>query len=155
RAPLALGVAAERRHLAVEQGAGHARPHVACPRAGATVCSRGVTHDEAHALLGSYAAGTLDDEASEGVRAHLTAGCFDCLREVFGRPVGPPREAVPIPPPPPAVARTRAWVGPIAAVVVLGLALGALDWWTITDLRGRMAAAHAHARGLGARLGDA
>jgi hypothetical protein len=114
-----------------------------------------VTHDEAHALLGSYAAGTLDDDASEAVRAHLTAGCLDCLREVFGRPVGLPRAAPSIPPSPPAVTVTRPRVGPVAAVAILALALAALGGWTIVDLQASIATARARSRDLESRLDDA
>ena len=53
---------------------------------------RRVTHADLHGSLHAYADGTLDDASAELVRAHLATGCAECLREVFTRRVGLPRE---------------------------------------------------------------
>jgi hypothetical protein len=107
------------------------------------LCSRAVTHDELRALLPRYAAGELGADEAGAVRAHLAAGCTECMHEVFRRPVGHPRPVAspPVVPPPaglrvqePAAPRGR---GLVAAIVVLGAVLAALAGWSIADLRRR------------------
>jgi hypothetical protein len=77
---------------------------------------RGVSHADVRGRLGAYADGTLDDAAAEQVRAHLATGCAECLREVFGRPVGVARSPIAVP------RRTRP--GAIAAAVLAGGVVG-------------------------------
>src|SRR5262249_32949404 len=123
------------------------RGRAPCSRARREVCCAAVGHEEAYPLLASYAAGTLDGAVSSTVRAHLAGGCVECLREVFGRPVGLPRNGVPaaLESPLPASrtpAKTRR-AGLVAAVVVLGLAAGSGVAWTIAGVRRGAAAARA------------
>src|SRR5436190_3906960 len=90
------------------------------PDWGSGLCSDGVTHEELRALLAPYAAGALDDETSQAVRAHLAGGCLACLDELFGHPVGLPRAVVPetpTPTPPPAPSRTG------LSVAIFGLSM--------------------------------
>jgi hypothetical protein len=130
-----------------------------------------VTHEDLRALLPAYAAGALDTEVFESVRAHLASGCLLCLQEVYDRPVGLPRTAFreapepapaqppPEPTPPPPVANppvpTVRHVGLVAAVVVLGLALAACVTWMIVELQTRLASEQATAARATARLGEA
>ena len=58
------------------------------PDWGSGLCADSVTHEELRALLAPYAAGVLDDETSQAVRAHLAGGCLACLDELFAHPVG-------------------------------------------------------------------
>jgi Putative zinc-finger len=86
--------------------------------------SHGVRHEDVQGLLVDYAAGMLGEAEAERVRAHLASGCATCLTEVFGRPVGLPRQA------PASVMperRTR-WLarGLAAGVALLAGALGAV-----------------------------
>jgi hypothetical protein len=84
-----------------------------------------VTHDEARALLPSYAAGVLETDEAVRVRAHLAVGCPDCLHDLFSRPLGLPRPegSHDAPPPLPRARRGAAWV--VAAV----LGIGGLGAW--------------------------
>src|SRR5689334_13965647 len=119
---------------------------------------RAVTHEELHALLPEYAAGTLDVEASQAVRAHLAGGCLECLNDVFVRPVGLPRSAGPPPAPAPRAAppepRARRGRALEAAVVVLAVAVAAGVAWTIAELRGREAAYRAQATAAASQLAE-
>src|SRR5207247_5363439 len=89
---------------------------------------RPVTHDEAAGLLPGYAAATLDLADAARVRAHLASGCADCLRELFGRPVGLPCPMPPVglprPVPPGHVSppRTRRTLAPAVALAGPGAA---------------------------------
>jgi hypothetical protein len=117
-----------------------------------------VGHEEAYPLLASYAAGTLDGAVSSAVRAHLAGGCVECFREVFGRPVGLPRNGVPaVLESPLPVSRTPAKTrraGLVAAVVVLGLAAGSGVAWTIGGLRRGAAAERTEMLALSARAAE-
>ncbi len=103
---------------------------------------RPVTHDEAAGLLPGYAAATLDLADAARVRAHLASGCADCLRELFGRPVGLPRPMPPVGLPrpvppghvlPPRTRRTLALAVALAgAVAATGLAA-----WTAQEFQRR------------------
>jgi hypothetical protein len=77
---------------------------------------RGVTHAELRSRLRAYADGTLDGSDVEVVRAHLAAGCPECLREVFTRPPGLPR--------PPVVVRRTPWA-PVVVAALGAAAVGA------------------------------
>ena len=117
-----------------------------------------MTHEELHALLPAYAAGTLDVATSEAVREHLANGCLECLHEVFGRPVGLPRWTPPPPSRPevqPAMQLAPRRRGLGAAVVVLALALATVLAWTIFELRGREATYRAQAGAAAAQLAEA
>jgi hypothetical protein len=113
-----------------------------------------VTHEEVRALVPAYAAGALDEFASEAVRAHLATGCAACLADVYARPVGLPRgdnasRSIVVPAP---RARYRAGLG--TAVVVLALALAAAVAWIVAELRGREAESRAEAARTAERLTD-
>jgi len=113
-----------------------------------------VTHEEVRALVPAYAAGALDEFASDAVRAHLATGCAACLADVYARPVGLPRSdnaSHPIEVPAPR-ARYRAGLG--TAVVVLALALAAAVAWIVAELRGREAESRAEAARTAERLTD-
>jgi hypothetical protein len=122
-----------------------------------------VTHEELRRLLPAYAAGALDQTASEAIRAHLATGCGDCLRDVFGRPVGLPRfalvearaPALEIESPAASPAAGRRHGGLVVAVLGLALALAAAVAWMVIELRGREAALRAEAQGIAARLAEA
>ena len=93
------------------------------------------THEEMRALLPGYAAGTLNDAESGAVREHLAAGCLDCLRDVFSRPVG-----LPLGPGPAGVrpaARHRTVGQPLAIVAVLSLVLISVAASMIAERRSR------------------
>jgi putative zinc finger protein len=113
-----------------------------------------VTHEEVRALVPAYAAGALDEFASDAVRAHLATGCTVCLADVYARPVGLPRSdnashpiVVPAPRP-----RFRPGLG--TAVVALALALAAAVAWIVAELRGREAESRAETARTAERLTD-
>jgi len=118
---------------------------------------RPVTHDEAAGLLSGYAAATLDLADAARVRAHLASGCADCLRELFGRPVGLPRPMPPVGLPrpvppghvsPPRTRRTLALAVALAgAVAATGLAA-----WTAHELQRRETRAARQSARLAARV---
>jgi uncharacterized protein HemX len=123
-----------------------------------------VTHEELRALLPAYAAGALDDEAFQVVRAHLVGGCALCLNDMFERPVGLPRSAfreTPAPPAAPAAAPAvpatppSRHAGLVAAVVALALALAAAVCWMVIELRQRATAEHGEAAAAESRLAEA
>jgi hypothetical protein len=136
----------------------HAR-HVLMPAL--ALCCSGVRHDELRALLGAYAAGDLPAPLAEAVRAHLAAGCIECLDDVFRRPVGLPRHpplnatAVDLPRPTITPVPGRAGRGVTLAITVPALALAAFAAWTIWDLRVRESARADEAARTAARLGEA
>ena len=103
-----------------------------CVRRRRAVCSRSVTHDELRAALPPYAAGELEEKPAAEVRAHLAAGCEDCLALLFRLPVGRPRDRwqrrLPRP----------GWLAP-ATTALLAIALAVLVGWTIRDLTRREA----------------
>lgn len=122
-----------------------------------------MTHGELSGLLDAYAAGMLDGEAAAGVRAHLAAGCSECLDALYRRPVGLPVGAAPagglpaltpeVIPPERRGAAPLAWVPWVAAALMsLALACVLLFVWTTRDLRAREHAARDEAAGLGARV---
>src|SRR5690349_14897131 len=126
---------------------------------------RPVTHEEVYPLLPAYAAGALELDASDAVRAHLAGGCGACLQQVFGRHGGVERRALPAPavepravdtpsPPrrPPAERSGRALA---VAVVTLALALAAAVGWMTVELRGREIAARADAARTAQQLAEA
>src|SRR6185295_721331 len=98
-------------------------------------------------LLPRYAAGVLDDESADEVRAHLAGGCGGCLRELFERPVGVPLEAAPAPEPvqpapppvlPSAPAQRRllpAWLWGSLLLVAVGSVIG-LAWLSRATVAG-------------------
>ncbi|TMA39319.1 MAG: zf-HC2 domain-containing protein [Deltaproteobacteria bacterium] len=104
-----------------------------------------MTHDELRAVLPPYAAGELEEEPAEVVRAHLATGCPDCLGALFRLPVGRPRSRWE------AGLRRERRLAP-ATAVVLALALAALVGWTIRDLRQREAERRAESVRAAARL---
>jgi hypothetical protein len=114
-----------------------------------------VTHEELRALLAAYAAGALDEVGAEAVRVHLASGCVECLREVFGRPVGLPLEKRS----PAAVARATAARG-IAPRALFGVAVAlagatvAFASWAIVERRGRAAFEGREAARLSERLAE-
>jgi len=113
-----------------------------------------VTHEEVRALVPAYAAGALDEFASDAVRTHLATGCAACLADVYARPVGLPRSdnaSRPIVIPAPR-ARFRPGLG--TAVVVLALALAAAVTWIVVELRGREAESRAVAARTAEQLSD-
>jgi Putative zinc-finger len=113
-----------------------------------------VTHEEVRALVPAYAAGALDEFASDAVRAHLATGCAVCLADVYARPVGLPRSnnaSHPIVVPAP---RGRFRPGLGTAVVVLALALAGAVAWIVAELRGREAESRAEAARTAERLTD-
>ena len=91
-----------------------------------------MTHDELRAALPPYAAGELEEKPAAEVRAHLAAGCEDCLASLFRLPVGRPRDRgqrrLPRP----------GWLAP-ATAGLLAIALAVLVAWTIRDLARREA----------------
>src|SRR5437879_6338334 len=103
-----------------------------CVRRRRAVCSRSVTHDELRAALPPYAAGELEEKPAAEVRAHLAAGCENCLASLFRLPVGRPRDRwqrrLPRP----------GWLAP-ATTALLAIALAVLVGWTIRDLTRREA----------------
>jgi len=104
-----------------------------------------VTHDELRAALPPYAAGELEEEPAAEVRAHLAAGCEDCLASLFRLPVGRPRDRgqrrLPRP----------GWLAP-ATAALLAIALAVLVAWTIRDLARREAEQRAESERAEARL---
>jgi len=104
-----------------------------------------VTHDELRAALPPYAAGELEEEPAAEVRAHLAAGCEDCLASLFRLPVGRPRDRwqrrLPRP----------GWLAP-ATAALLAIALAVLVGWTIRDLTRREAEQRAESERAEARL---
>ena len=96
---------------------------------------RALTHDEAHALLPSYAAANLDLAEAVRVRAHLTSGCADCLRELFSRPVGLPRPTPRAHAPAPTPAPRRR--SPPAMAVACALAAVGLSAWMVRGFQRR------------------
>ncbi len=109
-----------------------------------------MTHDELRAALPPYAAGELEETPAAEVRAHLAAGCEDCLASLFRLPVGRPRDRwqrrLPRP----------GWLAP-ATAALLAIALAVLVGWTIRDLTRREAEQRAEsgARAAAAARGDA
>jgi hypothetical protein len=118
--------------------------HVLSPTS--ALCCATVTHDRLRALLPRYAAGELDEDQAELVRAHMASGCATCLGDVFSRPVGLPPVAVP---PPRSVPR-RTWPAVLAGLLAAGVAAGGV--WAIGDLRGREARRSAELGAAAARL---
>jgi hypothetical protein len=116
---------------------------------GSALCCVTVTHDRLRALLPQYAAGELDEDQAELVRAHMASGCASCLSDVFSRPVGLPPVAVPAAGPSP---RSRRWL--LVPVGVVALAVCAAAVWSIGDLRGREARRGAELDVAAARLED-
>src|SRR5438132_4684788 len=116
-----------------------------CVRRRRAVCSRSVTHDELRAALPPYAAGELEEKPAAEVRAHLAAGCEDCLALLFRLPVGRPRNRwqrrLPRP----------GWLAP-ATAALLAIALAVLVGWTIRDLTHREAEQRAEGGRAEARL---
>ena len=116
-----------------------------CVRRRRAVCSRSVTHDELRAALPPYAAGELEEKPAAEVRAHLAAGCEDCLALLFRLPVGRPRNRwqrrLPRP----------GWLAP-ATAALLAIALAVLVGWTIRDLTHREAEQRAESERAEARL---
>ena len=116
-----------------------------CVRRRRAVCSRSVTHDELRAALPPYAAGELEEKPAAEVRAHLAAGCEDCLALLFRLPVGRPRNRwqrrLPRP----------GWLAP-ATAALLAIALAVLVGWTIRDLTRREAEQRAESERAEARL---
>ena len=116
-----------------------------CVRRRRAVCSRSVTHDELRAALPPYAAGELEEKPAAEVRAHLAAGCEDCLALLFRLPVGRPRDRwqrrLPRP----------GWLAP-ATTALLAIALAVLVGWTIRDLTRREAEQRAESERAEARL---
>jgi len=104
-----------------------------------------VTHDELRAALPPYAAGELEETPAAEVRAHLAAGCEDCLASLFRLPVGRPRDRwqrrLPRP----------GWLAP-ATAALLAIALAVLVGWTIRDLTRREAEQRAESERAEARL---
>ena len=104
-----------------------------------------MTHDELRAALPPYAAGELEEEPAAEVRAHLAAGCEDCLASLFRLPVGRPRDRwqrrLPRP----------GWLAP-ATTALLAIALAVLVGWTIRDLTRREAEQRAESERAEARL---
>ena len=104
-----------------------------------------MTHDELRAALPPYAAGELEEEPAAEVRAHLAAGCEECLAALFRLPVGRPRDRgqrrLPRP----------GWLAP-ATAALLAIALAVLDVWTIRDLARREAEQRAESERAEARL---
>ena len=104
-----------------------------------------MTHDELRAALPPYAAGELEEEPAAEVRAHLAAGCEDCLASLFRLPVGRPRDRwqrrLPRP----------GWLAP-ATAALLAIALAVLVAWTIRDLARREAEQRAESERAEARL---
>jgi len=104
-----------------------------------------VTHDELRAALPPYAAGELEEKPAAEVRAHLAAGCEDCLALLFRLPVGRPRDRwqrrLPRP----------GWLAP-ATAALLAIALAVLVGWTIRDLTRREAEQRAESERAEARL---
>lgn len=99
-----------------------------------------MTHEEARPRLAAYAAGALDGLASEAVRAHLASGCGECLRDLFVRPVGLPRQTNGVGRDPVPAASSRRSRGLVVAVVVLAAALATAVGWTTLELRARRVA---------------
>ena len=116
-----------------------------CVRRRRAVCSRSVTHDELRAALPPYAAGELEEKPAAEVRAHLAAGCENCLASLFRLPVGRPRDRwqrrLPRP----------GWLAP-ATAALLAIALAVLVGWTIRDLTRREAEQRAESERAEARL---
>jgi outer membrane murein-binding lipoprotein Lpp len=116
-----------------------------------------VGHDQIRALLQAYAAGELGAVEAEVVRAHLATGCGECLRDLFGRPVGARRADEPRR----GGARGSGGLGPGAAVVALALVAGALGAWAVTqwrvvgDLHGREGRLRAEVERLASRIAEA
>jgi len=104
-----------------------------------------VTHDELRAALPPYAAGELEEKPAAEVRAHLAAGCEDCLALLFRLPVGRPRDRwqrrLPRP----------GWLAR-ATAALLAIALAVLVGWTIRDLTRREAEQRAESERAEARL---
>ncbi len=104
-----------------------------------------MTHDELRAALPPYAAGELEEEPAAEVRAHLAAGCEECLAALFRLPVGRPRDRwqrrLPRP----------GWLAP-ATAGLLAIALAVLVAWTIRDLARREAEQRAESERAEARL---
>ena len=118
---------------------------------------RPVTHDEAAALLPGYAAATLDLADAARVRAHLASGCADCLRELFGRPVGLPCPMPPVglprPVPPGHVSPARTRRTLVLAVALAGaVAAAGLAAWTAQELQRRETRAARQSARLAARV---
>jgi hypothetical protein len=118
-----------------------------------------VTHEEVYPLLPAYAAGALDLDASDAVRAHLAGGCGACLQHVFGRRVGLEPRALPAPAGDPAPSSRATADRPgralAAAVVALALALAAAVGWMVVELRARETAARAEVARTAGRLAEA
>jgi hypothetical protein len=125
---------------------------------------RPVTHEEVYPLLPAYAAGALDLDASDAVRAHLAGGCGACLQHVFGRRVGVEPRALPAPAGEPTAGDPAPSSRPTAdrpgralaaAVVTLALALAAAVGWMVVELRARETAARAEVARTAERLAEA
>jgi len=108
---------------------------------------RGVTHEEVHALLATYAAGALPAAQASAVRAHLASGCTDCLATLFHHPVGLPRPAHRAP--------AGSGRGRIVAVALIAALAGFGTAWIVQVRRAQELTANALADALRARLAQA
>lgn len=89
-----------------------------------------MTHEELHALLPTYAAGTLSPQEAQAVRRHLASGCPQCLGDLFRRPVGMPRAPVERTP-----ARARPGVGWLVGLGTVAVLLGFATTWLVASWR--------------------